>query len=158
MKKEHSKRSAFGHSGTTPWCETCRAYRKISVKGGKKTCSNCGQTSIFVPAYSLTASLVCGGLCGLSLLITVSYSLGIVLVPAILFGLISLGAYVQFKKWARWAGGDTVRKISKKRLKRRKKKAEKREEARKAKAGETLSSPHPPAPPPLPPDADVDDD
>jgi hypothetical protein len=158
MKKEHSKRSAFGHSGTTPWCETCRAYRKISVKGGKKTCSNCGQTSIFVPAYSLTASLVCGGLCGLSLLITVSYSLGIVLVPAILFGLISLGAYVQFKKWARWAGGDTVRKISKKRLKRRKKKAEKREEARKAKAGETLSSPHPPLPPPMPPDVDDDED
>ena len=157
MKKEHSKRSAFGNSGT-PWCETCRAYRKISVKGGKKTCSNCGQTSIFVPAYSLTASLVCGGLCGLSLLITVSYSLGIVLVPAILFGLISLGAYVQFKKWARWAGGDTVRKISKKRLKRRKKKAEKREEARKAKAGETLSSPHPPVPPPLPPDVDDDED
>ena len=154
MKKENSKRSAFGNSGT-PWCETCRAYRKISVKGGKKTCSNCGQASIFVPAHFLTAALVCGGLCGIFLLITALHSLGIVLVPAILFGLGSLGGYIQYKKWAQWTREDAVRK---KRLKRRKKKAEKREEARKAKAGETLSSPHPPVPPPLPPDADVDED
>ena len=158
MKKEHSERSAFGHSGTTPWCKTCRAYRKSSVKGGKKTCPNCGQADIFVPAHSLTASVICGsvGLCGVVLMVETWQGLWIV--PAILFGLISLGAYVQFKKWARWAREDTVRKNSKKRLKRRKKKAEKREEARKAKAGDTLPTPHPPVPPPLPPDVDDDED
>ena len=156
MKKEHSKRSAFGHSGTTPWCKTCRAYRKIAA--GKTTCSNCGQASIFVPAHSLTASVICGSVgLGWVFLMLKTWQ-GLWIVPAILFGLISLGAYVRFKKWARWAREDTGRKIRKKRLKRRKKKAEKREEARKAKAGETLSSPHPPVPPPLPPDVDDDED
>ncbi len=157
MKKEHSKRSAFGHSGMTPWCKTCRAYRN-SVKGGTKTCSNCGRGDIFVPVHSLTASVICGsvGICGVILMVKTWQGLWIV--PAILFGLISLGAYVQFRKWARWAREDTGRKIRKKRLKRRKKKAEKREEARKAKAGDTLSSPHPPVPPPLPPDVDDDED
>ena len=152
MKKEHSKRSGFDNP-RTPWCETCRAYRKISVKGGKKTCSSCGQASIFVPAHSHAGSLGCGGLCAIFLLAATWQ--GLCIVPAVFLGLASLGNFVQYKKWVKWNEENASRR---KRRKRKKKKEEQREESRTAEAGDTLSSPLPPAPPPLPPDADDEDD
>lgn len=160
MKKEHPKVSGFDNP-RRPWCETCRAYRKISVKGGKKTCASCGQASIFVPALSQAGSLGCVGLCGIFLLATFAWQ-GFFILPAIFFGLGSLGAHVRYKKWVKWTEEDAARRKRQKRKEKRKKKREEalaaaEEDALAAEAGNTLPSSPPPVPPPLPPDADDED-
>jgi len=146
-----------------PWCQNCGAHRKISVKGGQKSCSQCGEKGIFIPqnkyrfelGFFLTAGFF-GFLSKEGMESGEGWTILLIL-PAIFFTVLGARCQQRYSAWSSWSkkkpdsdGGKTA---DRKRKRRRKKIGKKQGKPRSFKPPTREPSSPPPAPPPLPPDA-----
>ena len=151
MGKKSSDLSGYANP-KKPWCQSCQAHRKVSVKSRKATCLNCHKTDVFTPAYKKVAYVFHGSAAVFCLLLAGTWT-GLLILPTFFFGWSAYKANAQHQKWAEWAEEDAARRVKKKL---RENENEKNEENERAKDHQPASPP--PVPPPLPPEADYDDD
>ena len=146
-----------------PWCRNCGAHRKISVKGGQKSCSQCGEKGIFIPqnkvrfeyGFFLTAGFF-GFLSKEGMESGEGWTILLIL-PAIFFTVLGARCQRSYAAWSHWSkeepGSAGSRTTGGKRKRRRKKTGGKQGKPRSFKPPTKEQSSPPPAPPPLPPDA-----
>ena len=146
-----------------PWCRNCGAHRKISVKGGQKSCSQCGGKGIFIPqnkvrfeyGFFLTAGFF-GFLSKEGMESGEGWTILLIL-PAIFFTVLGARCQRSYAAWSHWSkeepGSAGSRTAGGKRKRRRKKTGGKQGKPRSFKPPTKEQSSPPPAPPPLPPDA-----
>ncbi len=146
-----------------PWCRNCGAHRKISVKGGQKSCSQCGEKGIFIPqnkvrfeyGFFLTAGFF-GFLSKEGMESGEGWTILLIL-PAIFFTVLGARCQRSYAAWSHWSkeepGSAGSRTAGGKRKRRRKKTGGKQGKPRSFKPPTKEQSSPPPAPPPLPPDA-----